>query len=139
MKKIFIFLTTTILFISCSKEKKDSNNDAYNMMQFEHMKKSIEYNNKAIELINSDTSLTITQNQMNEHIELLKKAVNEAKKVDTLVLNDIKNKFGNFYEKKYIQGIEQQIKGYETDNPTLAIKGQILYDEYIDWKAKEGL
>jgi hypothetical protein len=103
------------------------------------MKKSTEYSNKAIKVIDSNTSLTITQNQMNEHLEFLKKAVIEAKKVDTSVLNKIKNDFGKIYTEKYIEGIEQQIKGYESNNASSAIKGQILYDEYIDWKVKEGL
>ena len=138
MKNLFIFLISIfILLISCNKEKKVSNNDI--LKQVEFMKKSTEYCNKAIKVIDSDTSLTITQNQMNEHIEFLKKAVYEAKKVDTSVLNKIKNGFGEIYTKKYIEGIEQQIKGYESVNSSLAIKGQILYDEYIDWKVKEGL
>lgn len=138
MKKLFIFLISIfILFISCNKEKKVSNKDI--LKQVEFMKKSTEYSNKAIKVIDSDDSLTITQNQMNKHVEFLKKAVYEAKKVDTSVLNKIKNGFGEIYTKKYIEGIEQQIKGYESVNSSLSIKGQILYDEYIDWKVKEGL
>jgi hypothetical protein len=138
MKNLFIFLIPLfILFISCNEEKKVSNKDI--LKQVEFMKKSTEYSNKAIKVIDSNTSLTITQNQMNEHLEFLKKAVIEAKKVDTSVLNKIKNDFGKIYTEKYIEGIEQQIKGYESNNASSAIKGQILYDEYIDWKVKEGL
>jgi len=138
MKKLLTFLIPIfVLFISCNEEKKVSKEEIVKQVEF--IKKSLKYNNNAIKVINSSTSLTIKQNQMNEYTELLKKALNEAKKVDTSVLNEIKSGYGNIYTNKYIESLEQQLKGYESQNPSLAMKGQILYDEYVDWIEKEGL
>lgn len=138
MKKLLIFLIPIfLLFISCNEEKKVSEEEI--VKQVEYIKKSVEYNNSAINVINSSTSLKIKQNQINEYTELLKKAVNEAKKVDTSVLNEVKSGYGNIYTNKYIKSLEHQIKGYESKKPSLAMKGQILYDKYVDWIEKEGL
>lgn len=103
------------------------------MEQVNYMEKSKEYSNLGIEIMNLKDSQIVSQNKIDSYKEYLKKSIKEAKKVDTSVLNKIKSGYGKTYYEKYIIAKELQLQGYETGNASSLAKGQILYDEFVDW------
>lgn len=101
--------------------------------QVMHMEKSKEYSNQGIQIMNLSDSQVVSQNKIDSYKEFLKKSIEEAKKVDTTVLNKIKNGYGTIYYEKYLRAKELELQGYETGNASSLTKGQILYDEFVDW------
>lgn len=101
--------------------------------QVMHIEKSQKYSNQGIQIMNLSDSLVVSQNKINSYKEYLKKSIEEAKKVDTTVLNKIKNGYGTIYYEKFLRGKELELQGYETGNASSLTKGQILYDEFVDW------
>lgn len=101
--------------------------------QVVHMEKSKDYSNQGIQIMNLIDSQVVSQNKIDSYKEFLKKSIEEAKKVDTTVLNKIKNGYGTIYYEKYLRAKELQFQGYETGNASSLTKGQILYDEFVDW------
>jgi hypothetical protein len=98
-----------------------------------YMEKSKEYSNQGIQIMNLSGSQVVSQNKIDSYKEFLKKSIEEAKKVDTTVLNKIKNGFGTIYYEKYLRAKELELQGYEMGNASSLTKGQILYDEFVDW------
>ena len=101
--------------------------------QVMHMEKSKEYSNQGIQIMNLSDSQVVSQNKIDSYKEFLKKSIEEARKVDTTVLNKIKNGYGTIYYEKYLRAKELELEGYETGNASSLTKGQILYDEFVDW------
>lgn len=101
--------------------------------QIMHMEKSKEYSNQGIQIMNLSDSQVVSQNKIDSYKEFLKKSIEEAKKVDTTILNKIKNGYGTIYYEKYLRAKELELQGYETGNASSLTKGQILYDEFVDW------
>jgi hypothetical protein len=101
--------------------------------QVMHIEKSKEYSNQGIQVMNLSDSQVVSQNKIDSYKEFLKKSIEEAKKVDTTILNRIKNGYGTIYYKKYLRAKELQLQGYETGNASSLTKGQILYGEFVDW------
>jgi|GEM_PF-967349 len=101
--------------------------------QVMHMEKSKEYSNQGIQIMNLGDSQVISQNKIDSYKEFLKKSIEEAKKVDTTVLNKIKNGYGTIYYEKYLKSKELELEGYEKGNASSLTKGQLLYDEFVDW------
>lgn len=101
--------------------------------QIIHIEKSKEYSNQGIQIMNLSDSQIVSQNKMDAYKEFLKKSIEEARKVDTTVLNKIKNGYGTIYYGKYLRAKELELQGYETGNASALTKGQILYDEFVDW------
>lgn len=102
--------------------------------QVKHMEKSREYSNQGIKIMNLNDSLVVSQNKIDSYKEFLKKAIEEARKVDTVVLNKIKKGYGTIYFEKYLRSKELELEGYENGNASALTKGQILYDEFVDWR-----
>lgn len=101
--------------------------------QIMYIEKSKKYSNQGIQIMNLSDSEVVSQNKIDSYKEFLKKAIEEARKVDTTVLNKIKNGWGTIYYEKYLRGKELELEGYETGNASSLTKGQILYDEYVDY------
>lgn len=104
--------------------------------QIMHMEKSKEYSNQGIQIMNLDNSQVVSQNKIDSYKEFLKKSIEEAKKVDTSVLNKIKSGYGTIYYEKYLIAKELELQGFETGNASSLTKGQILYDEFVEWMNK---
>lgn len=137
MKK---FLLSSIIILSASCEKKDSstkatnNVDAQNLKaSVDHLKKAKIFSDSAIIVINNETSGVIKEEVSTIHINLLKKSLQEANKVDSSLLNKAIKGNGTVYFEKYVKGIEFQIKGAESGDAKMSLKGQMLYDEYVNY------
>lgn len=55
-------------------------------------------------------SQVVSQNKIDSYKEFLKKSIEEAKKVDTTVLNKIKNGYGTIYYEKYLRAKELELQ-----------------------------
>lgn len=138
MKKAFLFLICFLTFYSCNEKKESSKKESIER-SVKHLQKSIEWNNKRIQLANKDTTLLVSSEDMSLIKEYLKYAIDEAKKVDTVVLNSVKNGYGNVYYDKYLKGMEMELKGIEEGNNNMSIDGQLMYDEFLNWLNENGL
>lgn len=138
MKKAFLYLICFLTFYSCNEKKESSKKESIER-SVKHLQKSIEWNNKRIQLANKDTTLLVSSEDMSLIKEYLKYAIDEAKKVDTVVLNSVKNGYGNVYYDKYLKGMEMELKGIEEGNNNMSIDGQLMYDEFLNWLNENGL
>lgn len=105
---------------------------------FEHMSKSIDYSNKAMEIINSSSNSSINQNEIDELVDYMKKAVKEGEKVDIELLNLQTTEFGTAYRDLYLKSRKLVINGFESGKPLNLKEGQRLYENWIVWQ-KENL
>lgn len=97
------------------------------------------YRDLATGIINSSDSLYINSSDSKKYIEYLKESLKTAKEVNTKILNDVRIGYGDVYNQKFIKGLELEIKGADSINSKLSLKGQVLYDDYIDWLIENGL
>ncbi|MBB1150425.1 hypothetical protein H4K35_09890 [Myroides sp. NP-2] len=138
MKRAFLYLICFVTFYSCNEKKEYSKKESIER-NVEHLQKSIEWNNKRIQLVNKDTTLLVSSKDMLLIKEYLKYAIDEAEKVDTIVLNSVKDGYGNIYYNKYLKGMKMELKGIEEGNNKMSIDGQLKYDEFLKWINKNGL
>lgn len=117
-------------------DRKNSSLEKEIKQQVMHMEKSKEYNNQGIKIMNLSDSQEVSQNKIDIYKMLLKKSIEEAKKVDTAVLNKIRNGYGTIYYEKYLRSKKLELQGYESGNANTLRKGQILYDEFVNWRNK---
>ena len=91
----------------------------------EHLSLSVNYENKAIAIINKGSSHSIMSIEDSEKmIEYFKKALEEANQVDTEILNLLYPSWGDRYKNEYINGLKLIIMGNETSNIEFSIEGQ---------------
>ena len=100
-----------------------------------HFTKSLEYAIKSTEIANKNDGLYIKgdDSDMKLHIDLKRKALKEARKVDIEKLNKDHPNLGNHFRDEYMEGLHLYIKGYDEKGNKDLIKGQILFDNWGIW------
>ena len=102
-----------------------------------HLNKSIEYDNKATAIINKGDAYSVMAVEDSEQmIMYLKKAIEEAKKVNIEQLNARYPTWGDRYKNEYIEGLKLIIKGHENLDAQLSIEGQMKTNSYKNWISK---
>lgn len=134
--RIFVVMCC-ILILSCG--KKESITKESIDKSVEHLQKAVEWNNKRAKIVNNDSSLKISKGDITLIKEYLNNAIEEAKQVDTIVLNSVKSNYGHVYYYNYIKGMEIELQGIEEGDVDKSILGQLKYDEYLSWLEKNGL
>lgn len=134
MSMVIILLSFTF----CKKEKKEiSMNVIEENVSF--IKESMDWNNKRAAIVNNGNSKNIGSGEIESIKQYLRNAIDAASKVDTIVLNSVRNNYGHIYYFKYLKGMELELEGIEKGDNKKSINGQIMYDEFVDWITKEGL
>lgn len=141
MKKVLFKMSMVIILLSftfCKKEKKEiSMNVIEENVSF--IKESMDWNNKRAAIVNNGNSKNIGSGEIESIKQYLRNAIDAASKVDTIVLNSVRNNYGHIYYFKYLKGMELELEGIEKGDNKKSINGQIMYDEFVDWITKEGL
>ena len=65
--------------------------------------------------------------------DFLRLSINEANKVQPSYLQESHKDYLKMYEEKYKNGISTILKGIETDNTALLLKGAFACNEFSDW------
>ena len=119
---IIIFLV--ILASSCTNEKST----------VQHFTESINYANEATRLRNKGGPYEFMDPEdSGKMLEFMKKALEEARLVNTEILNRRYPDFGNYYRDKFIKGLELFIEGSEENDNIKLLAGQRLDDEWEVW------
>lgn len=99
-----------------------------------HLINSFNYANEANKIINKGEAFTTVEpEEMDQIIDLHKKAIEEAKLVDINELNDRLNNFGNHYRDKFIKGLELIVEGYEKHDNRKYTDGSLLLYKWGEW------
>ena len=95
---------------------------------------SINYVNEANKIINKVDDFTIVDPEdMDQVIDLYKKAIEEAVLVDINQLNNRLNNFGNHYRDEFIKGLKLIVEGYEKHDNTKYMNGSLLLYKWGEW------
>jgi hypothetical protein len=131
MKFRFLIIVFIVLF-SCKEESKESLEDRVKN-QIALVNSSKEYSDMAVKVMNIGDEGIVERNRIESFEELMKKAISDAEKVDTDLLNEIRKDFGTNFSEKYIKGIKLQLESFKDGSAKKMVRGQILYDEYVEW------
>lgn len=142
MKRLVLFFSCfSILYLFCFCNKKD--NSTTSKIEIEknvyYLKESIEWNNKATSIINRSSSFYFQSGEIDSVKMYLDKAIVSASNVDTIVLNLVKDGYGNIYHFKYIEGMKLELEGLEKQDNEKTIRGQEMVDFFIDWVERKEL
>ncbi|MBK5214204.1 MAG: hypothetical protein JJE55_11155 [Flavobacteriaceae bacterium] len=133
--KFKLLIIAFIVLFSCKEESRESIEDRVKN-QIALVNSSKEYSDMAVKVMNSGDEGIVERNRIESFEELMKKALSDAEKVDTDLLNDMRKGFGTNFSEKYIKGIKLQLESFQDGNAKKMVRGQILYDEYVDWTSK---
>lgn len=104
------------------------------------LNKAIEYDNKAIVLINKGGSGFVNSKDMERIVELRKMAIIELKKIDTDKLNKLHKDFGFYIKNYYVKGLELFVQSYDekdySKGKAMVIEGQQLLEIWGNWFEK---
>lgn len=142
MKKILPIALILLFLINCkgekpSKEKMSDEEEAKITSVINLMDKSRKYSDSAFILLDNNLQNGVVKKEIvDNHIILLEKSVEAAKKVDLNILEKLKKGFGKKYKQKYLRSLELQIEGVKEIDTKKSLDGQILYDEYVNYIEK---
>lgn len=135
-KKTILVIFSFFMLYSCN--KKNQSNEDYTLKQLTLFKQSIDYKKSANKLI--DNSARTIKHEDLEKIEvLLNKSLETAKMIDLKTLDNVVNGLSFTFKNKYIRGLEYQLKGMKDGDAQIAVKGQIMQDDFFDWLKSKGL
>lgn len=97
-----------------------------------HLARSIEYKNESTRLVN-EGGLTVKDKDMQKIVDLRRKALEESKLVDAEVLDRKYDGFSSHFTGEYVKGLQLFIAGYDEDDSSKFLEGQILLDKWGDW------
>lgn len=99
-----------------------------------HLIASLNYANEANKIINKGDAFTLVDTEeMEQIIDLHKKAIEEAVLVDINQLNNRLNNFGNHYRDEFIKGLELIVEGYEKHDNRKYMDGSLLLYKWGEW------
>lgn len=142
MKKILPIALILLFLINCkgekpSKAKMSDEEEAKITTVINLMDKSRKYSDSAFILLDNNLQNGVVKKEIvDNHIILLEKSVEAAKKVDLNILEKLKKGFGKKYKQKYLRSLELQIEGIKEIDTKKSLDGQILYDEYVNYIEK---
>lgn len=142
MKKILPIALILLFLINCkgekpSKAKMSDEEEAKITSVIKLMDKSRKYSDSAFVLLDNNVQNGVVKKEIvDNHIILLEKAVEAAKKVDLNILEKLNKGFGKKYKQKYLRSLELQIEGIKEIDTKKSLDGQILYDEYVNYIEK---
>lgn len=96
-----------------------------------HFQRSFYYASQVVKIANNINSFE--QGNPNEIVELMEKALAEAKLVDIDELNEVYDGFGTHYRDEYIKGIKICIEGCKEVDLKKLMKSQLLLSVWQDW------
>lgn len=101
-----------------------------------HFNLSHDFSGQIIDITGQDAYSEVSQETVDKIVELNKKALKEAKLVDTKILNSHVSGWGNRYKNDYIAGLEMNIKGYAGLDNDLLIAASLKINKFFDWYNK---
>jgi hypothetical protein len=100
----------------------------------QHLARSIEYKNESTRMVNKSlASEQIEPSDTAYILSTMRKALEEARLVDTRALNETHPGFAAHFRREYVKGLEAYIEGCEQSHDDKRLEGMILLDAWGDW------
>jgi hypothetical protein len=99
-----------------------------------HFYRALEYANDAAKASNSAQPFSVvTQEQTQQELALLEKAMQEAEQIDDEFLDHRHNDFRRAFRELFQESVHLRVKGHRNADAKSLNRAVLLYEEWIDW------
>ncbi len=138
---LFFFPRESSLYNLVKNDKRiDSvNHDKEIKESFDHLRRSYNYCNESIEILNNSDEEIYYFEEIEEYHGLIQKSLTEGELVQLHYLREIHVDYRKYFRDYYLKGLELQIEGIEHSNFKKLIRGQELVDTFYKWRNSNNL